>query len=79
MRNRVNFPDLSVGYSDPENDTKKSRNNTFRESNTNSNDNHFIGINPRHSSNNRASRPAIQIRNNFVQYFQEKKFNFYKE
>lgn len=47
--------------------------NTFRESNTNSNNNQLMGINPRHRSNNRASRSAIQIRNNFVHYFQENK------
>ncbi|XP_050065232.1 uncharacterized protein LOC126554189, partial [Aphis gossypii] len=47
--------------------------NTFHESNTNSNNNQLMGINPRHRSNNRASRTAIQIRNNFVQYFQENK------
>jgi len=47
--------------------------NTFRESNTNSNNKQLMGINPRHRSNNRASRTAIQIRNNFVQYFQENK------
>lgn len=47
--------------------------NTFRESNENSNNNQLMGINPRHRSNNRASRSAIQIRNNFVQYFQENK------
>jgi hypothetical protein len=49
--------------------------NTFRDSksNANSNNNQLMGINPRHRSNNRASRSAIQIRNNFVQYFQENK------
>lgn len=55
----------------------KSRNqeiiNTFHESNTNSNNNQLMRINTRHRSNNRAYRTAIQIRNNFVQYFQENK------
>jgi hypothetical protein len=44
---------------------------TNTQSETNLNNSQLMGINPRSKSNNRASRTAIQIRNSFVQFFQE--------